>query len=105
MVLGLFLLSWVLRRPAPEAPPTEAIVAALAGAGLAAVAAWLGGELVARLGVGVDDGAHLDAPSSLTALPATAEGRARPGTAGQDRRAYPAPAYSGVERRGAGSMR
>lgn len=27
---------------------------------------WLGGELVDRLGVGVDEGAHLDAPNSLT---------------------------------------
>jgi uncharacterized membrane protein len=31
------------------------------------VTAWLGGELVDRLGVGVDDGAHVDAPSSLRA--------------------------------------
>jgi uncharacterized membrane protein len=29
------------------------------------VTAWLGGELVDRLGVGVDERAHLDAPSSL----------------------------------------
>jgi uncharacterized membrane protein len=27
---------------------------------------WLGGELVDRLGVGVDNGANLDAPNSLT---------------------------------------
>jgi hypothetical protein len=33
---------------------------------LGAVTGWLGGELVDRLGVGVDDGAHLDAPSSLS---------------------------------------
>jgi len=32
---------------------------------LLGVTAWLGGELVDRLGVGVDEGAHLDAPSSL----------------------------------------
>lgn len=32
---------------------------------LLAVTGWLGGELVDRLGVGVDDGAHVDAPSSL----------------------------------------
>jgi hypothetical protein len=30
------------------------------------VTGWLGGELVDRLGVGVDDGANLDAPSSLS---------------------------------------
>jgi uncharacterized membrane protein len=99
IVLGLFLLSWVLRRHAPEAPPTEAIVAGLAGAVLALGTAWLGGELVDRLGVGVDDGAHLDAPSSLTAQPASVRPR------GYDRRAYPSPAYAGVERRVAGSMR
>jgi uncharacterized membrane protein len=31
------------------------------------VTAWLGGELVDRLGVGVDDGANLNAPNSLRA--------------------------------------
>jgi len=30
------------------------------------VTGWLGGELVDRLGVGVSDGANLDAPSSIT---------------------------------------
>ena len=33
--------------------------------GLALVTGWLGGERVDRLAVGVDEGAHLDAPSSL----------------------------------------
>src|SRR5919199_1031905 len=33
---------------------------------LAGATGWLGGELVDRLGVGVDDGANLDAPNSLT---------------------------------------
>lgn len=33
---------------------------------LSVVTAWLGGELVERLGVGVDGGAGLDAPSSLS---------------------------------------
>jgi uncharacterized membrane protein len=33
---------------------------------LGAVGGWLGGELVDRLGVGVDDGAHVNAPSSLS---------------------------------------
>jgi hypothetical protein len=86
-----------------EAPPTEAIVAALAGAGLAAVTGWLGGELVDRLGVGVDDGAHLDAPSSLSELPAGATaGAARGGSnryMGRERRRMAQPAYAGFERR------
>jgi hypothetical protein len=33
---------------------------------LALGTAWLGGELAERLGVGVDEGANLDAPSSLS---------------------------------------
>jgi uncharacterized membrane protein len=37
---------------------------------LALVTGWLGGELVERLGVGVDEGAHLDAPNSLFGRPA-----------------------------------
>jgi hypothetical protein len=39
-------------------------------AGLATITGWLGGELVDRLGVGVDDGANLHAPSSLSGRPA-----------------------------------
>jgi uncharacterized membrane protein len=86
VLLGLFFLSWLLRSDAPGAPPTAAIVAEFLGAGLMAVTGWLGGELVNRLGVGVDDGAHLDAPSSLSG--------------GAERRHSPQPAYAGVERRG-----
>jgi uncharacterized membrane protein len=107
IVVALFILSWVLRRPNPEAPPTGAIVAGLAGMVLASFTAWLGGELVDRLGVGVDDGAHLDAPSSLSALPAAAQARDVPRAAmgGHDRRTHQPRAYAGVERRAAGSMR
>jgi uncharacterized membrane protein len=56
----------VRRAAAPEAPPVGAFVLALAGGGLVVVTGWLGGELVDRLGIGVHDGAHPDAPSSLT---------------------------------------
>jgi uncharacterized membrane protein len=35
------------------------------------VTAWLGGELVDRLGIGVDDGANVNAPSSLRQKHAT----------------------------------
>jgi hypothetical protein len=34
------------------------------------ITGWLGGELVERLGVGVDEGANLNAPNSLTGRPA-----------------------------------
>jgi hypothetical protein len=42
----------------------------LAGAGLSLYTAWLGGELVDRMGLAVDEGANLNAPSSLSGRPA-----------------------------------
>lgn len=64
-VVLLFAWSWLLRTEAPQAPGPLALLLAFAGFGLALVTGWLGGELVDRLGVGVDEGAHVDAPSSL----------------------------------------
>ena len=66
LVTLLFIVSWFLRRPMPAAPPAGALVLSFLGVGIALVTGWLGGELVGRLGVGVDAGAHLDAPSSLS---------------------------------------
>ncbi len=65
VVVLLYGLSWWMRRGSPQTPDTLALVLAFAGGGLAIVTGWLGGELVDRLGVGVDEGAHVDAPSSL----------------------------------------
>lgn len=65
VVVVLFALSWFLRRDDPSSANTLAILLSVAGASLAGITGWLGGELVDRLGVGVDDGAHLNAPSSL----------------------------------------
>ncbi|HEY9514434.1 MAG TPA: DUF2231 domain-containing protein [Gemmatimonadaceae bacterium] len=65
-IVVLFALSWWLRRDAPADPSTLAFVLALIGLGLALVTGWLGGELVDRLGVGVSDGANVNAPSSLS---------------------------------------
>ena len=65
-VVLFFAISWFLRRSDPADPSAAAIVFLLIGGGLSLVTGWLGGELVDRLGVGVDDGAHLDAPSSLS---------------------------------------
>ena len=64
-VLVLFALSWWLRRDAPEAPPVTAWILSFSGAALSLVTAWLGGELVDRLGVGVSPNAHVNARSSL----------------------------------------
>src|SRR3954452_16854080 len=66
IVVGLFALSWWLRRPAPAPPGTGPIVLSAVAVAIALVTGWLGGELVDRLSVGVNDGAHLDAPSSLS---------------------------------------
>ena len=71
VVLLLFIGSWWLRRDAPERPETLASMLSFAGAGLSLLTGWLGGELVDRLAVGVDDGAHLDSPNSLTGRPAS----------------------------------
>ena len=65
MVLSLFGASWLLRRPDPARPSKTALGLAGAGLALSGFTAWLGGELVERLGVGVDENAGLDAPSSL----------------------------------------
>jgi len=43
----------------------ESLLLEIVAFALLGVTAWLGGELVDRLGVGVDEGANLDAPSSL----------------------------------------
>jgi uncharacterized membrane protein len=66
VVVLIFFVSWLLRRDAPETPTALALLLSFAGAGLALVTAWLGGELVVRLGVGVYDDANLNASNSLT---------------------------------------
>jgi uncharacterized membrane protein len=70
VVLLLFVCSWYLRYTTPGivpyVPTTTALLLSFVGFALAGVTGWLGGELVDRLSVGVDDGANLDAPSSLS---------------------------------------
>lgn len=70
VVLLLFVLSWILRRDAPTAPGGLEVGLSAVAVMLALVTGWLGGELVDRLGIGVDEGANLDAPSSLSGQPA-----------------------------------
>jgi uncharacterized membrane protein len=67
LVLLLFAGSWFLRTRGMPAPAI-ALVLSLLGAGIAVVTGWLGGELVDRLGIGVHDGANVNAPSSLRTL-------------------------------------
>jgi uncharacterized membrane protein len=76
VVVALFALSWWLRYgEATHTPNTIAFILALVGIGIGAVTGWLGGELVDRMGVGVAPGAHLDAPSSLSGVPAASNMR------------------------------
>jgi uncharacterized membrane protein len=100
LVLTLFVLSWILRRENPAAPPTDAVVAGIGGLIVGVITAWMGGELVDRLSVGVDEGAHVDAPSSLTRLPASA-GSSRGYRGSERRQAFDKPAWAGAERRSA----
>ena len=67
IVVLLYAGSWLIRRDDPRLPEVLAYVLAFLGGGLAMFTGWLGGELVDRLGVGVDEGAHVNAPSSLAA--------------------------------------
>ncbi len=63
--LALFAGSWYLRRHDPKAPPLAARLLSLAALGMLSLTTWFGGEMVARLGVGVSPRAHVNAPSSL----------------------------------------
>lgn len=70
--LAAFGLSWWIRYSTnPGSPPVSAVVLSFLGFAIGGFAAWLGGELVNRLGVGIDHGANLNAPSSLSGKPAS----------------------------------
>jgi uncharacterized membrane protein len=71
VVVLLFAASWWLRSNMPGYTPSGgAFVLSAFAVLLALLTGWLGGELVDRLGVGVDTGAHLNSPSSLSRRPA-----------------------------------
>jgi uncharacterized membrane protein len=66
VVVLLFLASFYFRWSDPANVPALGYACSFVGFGIALMTGWLGGELVDRLGVGVDNGANLDAPSSLS---------------------------------------
>ncbi len=79
VIVLLFAGSWLLRMNADDnLPSTLALVLSFAGVALGVVTGWLGGEMVDRLGVGVDPGANLNAPSSLSDQPAMPGARHEP---------------------------
>ncbi|MBQ1023970.1 DUF2231 domain-containing protein [Micromonospora sp. C95] len=65
--LDLRVISGLLRARADNRHPDGlTLMLSFAGVALAGVTGWLADEMVERLGVGVDDGANVNAPSSLT---------------------------------------
>jgi uncharacterized membrane protein len=70
LVVVLFAASWFMRSDNVTVPEAPALVLSFAGGGLALITGWLGGELVSRLGIGVSEGANVNAPSSLSGRPA-----------------------------------
>lgn len=70
IVLLLFAAGLMLRKDNAARPEGFALLLSGVGVLIGAVTGWLGGELVTRLGIGVDSGANADAPSSLSERPA-----------------------------------
>jgi uncharacterized membrane protein len=64
-VLSLFAISWWLRTP-PFEPSQTALALSFIGTAFLILSGWLGGELVARLSVGVDSDAYVNASNSLS---------------------------------------
>jgi uncharacterized membrane protein len=63
----LFLLVCLTRYSTGQLGPTAGLfVIEVIALAFGATGGWLGGELVDRLGVGVDNGANLDAPNSMS---------------------------------------
>lgn len=70
IVLSLFVASWLVRLHAPDDPSIIAYVLSFLGAALVSGTAWLGGELTGHYGVGIEEGANVNAPNSLSRRPA-----------------------------------
>jgi uncharacterized membrane protein len=64
LMVVLFAWSWLLRSGAPGDPGVLPIVLSFLGVGLASLGGYLGGELVFRMGIGVAEGANLNASGS-----------------------------------------
>lgn len=78
VMMVVFAVSWLDRFATPDhLPSIDNLILETGALAVALVAGWLGGELVDRLGVGVDEGANLNAPNSLSGRPANAGPRLR----------------------------
>lgn len=71
VVVALFAISTYTRIDNPGyTASTFSVVLSVAAIALGLIGGWLGGELVHRLDVSNDPGAHLNSPSSLSGRPA-----------------------------------
>lgn len=92
-VAGLFGASWLLRRGDPAKRHLGAFALAAMGGALAGVTGWLGGELVDTLGIGVEAGANVNAPSSLETEPLVDIRIPEPGEGARDPSPCQSPAH------------
>ena len=69
LVVALFAVSWLLRSSAPGNPGVLPVVLSFLGVGLASLGGFLGGELVFRMGIGVEEGANPNASGSFFERP------------------------------------
>lgn len=69
-IVVLMAVSLFLRLGDPSSTPGLAFLVSVVAIVLLLITGWLGGELVDRLRVGVDDGAHLNSPNPLSGRPA-----------------------------------
>jgi len=65
-ILMFLFVCWTRDSAAQFAPTSGLFVIEVIALAFGATGGWLGGELVDRLGVGVDSGANLNAPNSMS---------------------------------------
>lgn len=95
VVLVIFAASFLIRYGQPGWEPTGwAYALSFTGVALGGIAGWMGGELVERLGIGVHEGAHPDAPSSLSRAPTASMDVREPQPEPESRPRPPGPAES-----------
>ena len=77
-MVAMFGIGGWLRMGQPSHPTPVALLFSWGGVLVGAAAGWLGGELVTRMGIGVDPDAGLDAPGSFTRTVAPARPASSP---------------------------
>ncbi len=78
IVVLMFAVSWWIRSQTPAfIPSTASLTFSYLAIGVGVITAWLGGELVFRLRIGVDRDAYPDASSSLTSGHTPPSGKAK----------------------------